>query len=188
MTTSAIDDRFEQMVRQVDRVLEAVIERGYDDVREEYDDYSVLLEKYEFRRQVVFELYEGYFPPRRHEFEIQVLTTLVDAVASSGAVAYLAGAIATGVVGNAAYDFLKKGFAHLGRKLESIERSRDAFREVERNLDGIRRFFQDREQATMREICAALDVEANKVEPLLKLLGFRCRRNRRGNTWLRPVR
>jgi hypothetical protein len=48
------------------------------------------------------------------------------------------------------------------------------------------KFFEKRSQAGMADICEALDADAEKVEPLLKLLGFRCRRKGKRRIWLAP--
>lgn len=186
MSSSHPNNNVKDAVSQVDRVVDAIEERGFDDISEECDDYSVLLERFEFRKLVTFELYEGYFPPRRHEFELQILTSLIDAVASSKPATFLFGAAVSGAVGNFVYDMLKKALAHIVRRLKTTRRSRDAFCEIEKTLDGIRTYFQIHDHARTDEVCAALDLEPYKVEPLLKLLGFRCNRRGKRQVWTRP--
>jgi hypothetical protein len=111
---------------------------------------------------------------------------LVDAVAANPAVSFLSGAVAGGIVGNAAYDVLKQIVAHVRAKLQPIKRSSMAFSEIEENADRIVKFFEKRDKAGLAEMCAALDAEPDKIEPLLKLLGFRCRRKGKRQIWLRP--
>ena len=139
-----------------------------------------------FRELVTLELYEGYFPPKRHKFELQLLRTLVDAVASSQSSSFLAG-VALGVAGNAVYDMLKKALAYAVRKLGTVQRSRNAFQEIEDNLDKIRSYFEKRDQVRADKLCADLGLERHKLEPLLKLLGFRCHRRKKRQVWSRPV-
>jgi hypothetical protein len=173
--------------KTLDQIVSAVVERGYDDRAESVDDYGVLLAGFEHRKLVTFQLYDSYFPPKRHEFELQLLTSLVDAVATNPTVAFVGGAVAGGVVGNAAYDVLKHLLARLVSKLKPIKRSHNAFREIEKNTDRIVRFFQTRNQAGITEICEALDTDPDKVEPLLKLLGFSCRRKGKRRVWIAPM-
>lgn len=170
--------------RQFDYIIAAVIERGYDDKREDGDDYAVLMASFEFRKLVTFQLYDSYFPPKRHEFELQLLSSLVDTIASNPTAAFVGGAIAGGVVGNAAYDVLKQLLSYVISKLKPIKRSRSCFQEIKKNADRVMRFFEKRDQAGMTEICKGIDVEPDKVEPLLKLLGFRCRRKGKRRVWM----
>lgn len=178
--------QFDTAANNIDRIVSAVIARGYDNRRESVDDYGALLAGFEQRKLVTFQLYDSYFPPKRHEFELQLLTSLVDAVAANPAVAFLSGAVAGGVVGNAAYDVLKHLLARLVSKLKPIKRTKDAFKEMEKNTDRIVRFFETRKQAGITEICEALDSDPDKIEPLLKLLGFSCRRKGRRRVWVAP--
>jgi len=186
MITPELNDPFRQAILQVDRIVGAVTERGYDDVSEETDDYGALLQSFEFRKLVTFGIYDGYFPPKRHEFELQLLTELVDAVASSKPVSFLAGAAVAGVVGNAIYDMLRKTIGHIVRRLKNVKRSRDTFQEIGDNLARIRAYFRTHNDVRTDEICRDLGIEAHKIEPLLKLLGFRRRRKRKRQVWLRP--
>ncbi len=187
MSTSEFDERLEETNRQLDRVIDAVVERGYDDISEDCDDYSTLIETFEFRKLVTLELYEAYFLPRRHEFELQLLGNVVDAVASNQLAMYLACAAVSGVVGNAVYDLLKRSLAHAVYKLETVKRSRDAFQEIQDNLDVIRTYFQNRDQVNADKLYADLGLKAHKVEPLLKLLGFRCHRRKKRKVWSKPA-
>jgi hypothetical protein len=186
MSSSDPRNSLGDVVTRIDYVIDAVEERGYDDIVEECDDYSVLLERCEFRKLVIFELYEAYFPPKRHEFELEILTSLVEAVASNKPVVFLMGATAAGIVGNAAYDVLTKTLAHIVQRFKTTKRSRDGFREISDTLQGIRKFFQTRDRAGTDEVCDALGLEPRRVEPLLKLLGFKCQRKRKRNIWRRP--
>ena len=90
------------------------------------------------------------------------------------------------MVGNAAYDVLKYLLALLVSKLKPTKRSHDAFKEIEKNTDRIVRFFQARNHAGITDICEALDTDPDKVEPLLKLLGFSCRRKGMRRVWIAP--
>lgn len=177
----------DEATRTLDRVIDAVIERGYAEKPESTDDYRALLASFEHRKLVTFQLYDSYFPPKRHEFELQLLTSLVDAVTSNPVAAFLGGAVAGGVVGNAAYDVLKHLLIRLVTKSKPIKRTNDGFKEIDKNADRIALFFKKRRQASISDICNVLDAEPGKIEPLLKLLGFRCRRRGTRRIWIAPV-
>jgi hypothetical protein len=74
MNSPNVKSDMNSVTPQLDKIIDAIEERGFDDVQDEYDDYSILLQKFEFRKLVTFELYEAHFPPRRHDFELQLVT------------------------------------------------------------------------------------------------------------------
>lgn len=177
---------FANALREIDRSAHAINERGYDDSQQEWDDYSVLLQSYEFRKLVTFELYEGYFPPRRHEFELHLLTQLVDAVASSKPAAFLAEATAAGVVGNAVYDMLKTALLHTMGRFKKIRRTHDAVREIAENVEKIHAYMDRNDEISMNQISSDLDIEPHKIESILKLLGCRSHRVKKRRLWRKP--
>lgn len=186
MNTPDMNARFAVAVEELDRLAAAICERGYDDIPEEWDNYAGLLQSYEFRKLVTFELYEAYFPPRRHEFELQLLTQLVDAVAASKPVAFLAGAAVGGVVGNAVYDMLKAAVARVRRRFQTIRRTHDAIDEIGENLHRIRAYMDSHDDVRGSQISTDLGIETHKIEPLLKLLGCRSRRIKKQRVWRKP--
>jgi hypothetical protein len=186
MSLSQNATQLEAVTRSLDNIVSAVIARGFDDEAEPIDDYSTLLAAFEQRKLVIFQLYDSYFPPKRHEFELDLVTSVVDAVIKNPTVAFVGGAVAGGVIGNAAYDVLKFLLSGLIVKLKPIKRSHDAFKEIQKNSDQIIQFFQTRNQAGITEISESLNTDPEKVEPLLKLLGFRCRRKGKRRIWFTP--
>jgi hypothetical protein len=186
MTSSKQHAHLDKASRTLEQIIDAVAERGYDDKSEPTDDYAALLAGFEYRKLVTFQLYDSYFPPKRHEFELQLLSSLVDAVASNPVAVFLGAAVASGVVGNAAYDVLKVLLSRVLRKAKPIRRTHDGFKEIEKNTDRLMKFFEKRSQASMADICEAIDADECKVEPLLKLLGFRRRRKGKRFIWLAP--
>jgi len=172
--------------RQLDKIVQAVIERGYDQKQEDFDDYSILIHTVEYRKLVIYQVYDSYFPPKRHEYELHLLTTLVESIESNTGAAFVGGAIAGGIIGNAAYDCLKRLLAYLVGKLKPLGRSQKCFREIGINADRLMKFFNNRKQADLSTICRALNAEADKIEPLLMLLGFRCRRRGNRRLWISP--
>jgi len=187
MSSQNLNNRFKGAVQQIDQIIDAVEKRGYDDVSEEYDDYAFLItSSYEFRKLIIFELYEAYFPPKRHEHELQILTNLVETVAKSHSVSFVANAAITGVIGSVVYDFLKNAINHILQRFH-VKRSRlDAFQNIEDVLEQIHKYFDSHDKALTEQICSALKLESYKIEPLLKLLGFRCKRKGKQQVWIRP--
>lgn len=185
---SKIEDNaaFRNALREIDRSASAVIDRGYDNVIKEWDDYCWLIQTYEFRKLVTLELYEAYFPPERHEFELHLLTQLLDAIAASKPAAFLAGAAAGGVVGNAVYDILKAALSHIAKRFARVRRTHDAVQEIGQDIDKILEYMDKYDDVTTSEISSDLDIETQKVEPVLKLLGCRSHRVKKRRLWRKP--
>lgn len=175
-----------QTQTQIDQVVDAVLERGYDDVFEDWDDYSLLINKYEFRKLIIFQIYENYFPPRRHEHELEIITDVVDAVASNKTVLFIASAAFTGVIGNRIDAFLKFIFLYLISKFKKGHRAHKPFQEIAENIDKINDYFKKHDKASLNKIASELNIEQQKLEPLLKLMGFRCKRKGRKQIWAKP--
>jgi hypothetical protein len=173
-------------LRQLDTLLQSVIERGSDEKDIDFDDYSLLMRTIEYRRLVTYQLYDSYFPPKRHEYELQLLTKLVEAATSHTTADFVEGTIAGGVIGNTAYACVKHLLLYLISKLKPIKRSETRFREIAKNSDKLMQFFSHRKQADLPTISRALNVEGGKIEPLLMLLGFTCRRRGKRRIWIVP--
>ena len=165
---------FKNVVKEIDYLASAIAERGYDDHYQEQDDYAILIQSYEFRKLVTFELYDSYFPPKRHEFELHLLTKLVDAVVASKSAEFLIDATVTGVVGNAAYYMLKAGLAHIKKQFKKIKRTHDAVQEIEENVEKIRIYMDRHDDVSTSQISSDLDIETHRIEPILKLPQSSC--------------
>jgi hypothetical protein len=174
----------EETKTRLDEIANAVLERGWDSSVVGWDDYSVLLERFEFRKLVIFQLYESYFLPKRHEFELQIITEIVDSVSKPAA--FLGAAALGGIVGNAVYEALKHLLLHLISKFRQNGNLSEPYAEIAQNLDKIHQFFNQNEQATIDQIRSELGIQPHKAEPLLKLLQCKCKRRGKHLIWMRP--
>ena len=186
MNSRAIDEHLNKTLYKLDLTINAVIERGYDDSYEDFDDYSVLLDKFEFRKLVTFEIYECYFYPKRHEFELQIVTDIVEAVVTSKPAIFLGMAALSGVVGNAIYDLLIKLIAHVISKFRKDNNISNRFSEIYQDIGKIHDYFESRNHANLKEIVSDLDIEYHKLTSLMKLLGFKCKRRNKQQIWIKP--
>ena len=171
----------------IDWTIDNTLKRGYEDDIQEVDDYSLLLEKHEFRNLIIFELYENFFLPQRHEFELQILTDIVEAVVKYKPWSYALGASASGVIGNTVYDLLKKLLSHVSAKYKDRDEKRSkSFGTIENEIDKIKKYFEIHESGKIDELEICLDIDRERLVPLLKLLGFKCYRRKKKNLWVRP--
>lgn len=188
MVSSINSDRLDVTEARLSTIVHSVLERGYDDVEQDCDDYSVALSQFEFRKLVTFQLYEVYFTPKRHEFEVKLLTDVVEAVCQSGPAGFIGTAAISGIVGSTAYEISKRLFGYIANQFRRDRARSKPFKEIAANLTRIREYFDKREQARVEELSDALDVDAERLEPLLKLLGFKCRRRKKRKVWIRPAK
>jgi hypothetical protein len=179
------DKTLKQSVSRIESIIDSVLERGIDYVELELDDYEELLDGYEIRNLVILELYDVYFPPKRHEFDLQLITELVNAVLASRQAGFISSAVVTGIVGCVSYDILKLLLENIINKFKGYKGRRAPFVEIKESAEKIESFFKERDQATVREIAEYIGVEEEKILPLLKLLGYRCKRRKKKSIWLK---
>jgi hypothetical protein len=175
----------EETVRSVDAVLDRVLARRFDDVVRDVDEYALLLQRREWRELVVLELYDAFFPPPRHEFEYEIIQQMVRAVAESGTASFVANAVATGMIGTVSWEIVRGVVGAVKKRLHGHLRG-EPFADIQRTVDGLEKFFKRRRRATTPEIAEAIGTEAHKVEPLLRLLGFKAVRRKGKRVWERP--
>jgi hypothetical protein len=175
----------DQTNSRIEEIIDAVLERGYDDNAVQSDDYDHLLERYEFRNLVIFEVYNAYFHPERHEFDLSLVTELVNGLLASRQAIVIGNYALSGVVGRASYEILKSLLQRILKKFSGHNQRQEPFIEINENAEKIVAFFKERDQATVRQIADSIDVDEEKILPLLKLLGYRCRRRRKKSVWFR---
>jgi hypothetical protein len=173
--------------KQIDAVIDAVLQRGFDDSPQVIDDYSALIQTFEVRKLVTFQLYYSYFPPKRHEFDLQILTYFVDEVVRSQTASFIARAAANAIIGGASFAVTKKLCGYIADKFRSNKRSTSTVRDIERTSDSIAKYFKTHNQATETALSTALGIEPHKLQPLLMLHGFRCRRKGKRRVWSKPL-
>lgn len=177
------ENRFPQQAPPtIESIIAAVLERGFDDEEDEFDDYEKLLYTYEFRTLVVFELYNSYFQPKRHEFDLQILNELVNYVLADRQAAFIAGAAFSGLVGNATYDVLKAIVSKILAAFKGNSRRQEPFLEIQESAEKIATFFQERNEATIQEISEHTGVDVEKILPILRLFGYQSRRRKKKKT------
>ena len=184
MEIKPVSSVINEVERNLEQLISSVLDRGFDDVSLNFDDYSLLLSQYEFRKLIVYELYEAYFPPRRHEFEIKIISEIVDAIAKARAVDFVAAAVVSGMLGNLAYDIAKQLLLNVKARLGQQHKRFSAFSEIIKDIEAIQKFFAGRKEADFQDIVTSLNIPPDRVLPLLKMLGFKCKRRKKRQIWM----
>jgi hypothetical protein len=177
-------DHYSATIDTLERIADHALERGYEDRKGSSDDYAILLKQREFRDVVIGELYGSYFPPGRHEFDYLLLKEFVDAIAHDAVITYIANAVATGVVGAAAYKLANRLATVVANKFRGKDRERASiWKSIAADIGKIESFFQERERATIQDIEKVTGIERERLATLLKLLKFKSEKVKGRTRW-----
>jgi hypothetical protein len=185
MENSVRPDALKMAVERLDSILDPVLERGWDDSFE-FDDYSVLLRQLEYRKATIFQIYESYFPPKRHEFELASIHEIVDTIWKNPAAVFLRDAVISGVAGSMVYDLLKRLISHIVGKFGSKSSRAQPFLEIASDLEKLNEYFQHNEEGEISKISSTLGINPEKAVSLLKVMGFKSKRRGKKIFWVRP--
>jgi hypothetical protein len=192
METKELEQLLGPPLGTIAHIAAAVAERGIIERPEEEDQFVQLRARKEFRDLIVAEIYEHYFLPQRHEFDWQIVGQFVDAMCSSK----VAERVASGVVGNAAYEILKyllkRVQGALVAKGFSAERV-GPYDKMRMNVEALERYFSGLGQcARIADIEAGTGLRREELYPLLRLLGFSHHRRKHNCLWcpsgVKPVK
>lgn len=164
--------------KSINYIIEEVAARGWQDNQLQVDNFSELRMDRRYREAQIAELYEQYFLPERHEFEWLVLNEIVKIVVNSPMTSFAVGAVTGGILGNAAYDLLKKMCINAAelfeRKLGEKARERAVgFKQLADDAEVIKLFFSKKKKARIEEIEQETGINRERIYPLMKLAGLR---------------
>jgi hypothetical protein len=178
-------DSFYDADANIAHLILKVTERGWRQHSDDTDDFAVLRSDRRFRETQAIALYEYYFLPERHEFELAALDEIIRQITEMAPAAkgFAAGAIASGLIGGAAYDALKvmctRTAAQFKKLLgnEGAERAK-SFEQIAVDAEKIKMYFQKHEKARIEDIEKATGLARDCIYPLVKVAG--CRHVQRG--------
>jgi len=179
--------------KNIDYILDAVIERGLNDNSADCNDFIELLQKKDFKSLIALELYEIYFWDERHEFDLQLLNELVDSISKffqnpdtiiqiqTGLLQTLPSAIILGIV------------AYIGKKIKKAfsknkandSESSSSWSRIEKNTAKIDKEFKNHDYILSDEIERIFDTSREEIQPLLKLCGCKCYIDKKRSIWLK---
>jgi hypothetical protein len=185
------EDRFWEVERTVDYVVDRVASRGWTDNPVNADRFDQLRTDLAIRSAQVAALYEEYFLPERHEFEWQVLSHIIDTIVGDPTTQFIGGVVVTGIIGSLAYDILKKMCQHTAQVFEQKlgERGKEraiGFRQIASDAQTIQNYFSATERARINDIEKATGIPREKIYPLLKIAGFQHNRRMDACYWQLP--
>jgi len=163
--------------KSIEHILNEVANRGWKENPLNVDQFAELRKEQRIREAIIAALYEQYFLPERHEFEWQILSETVNVVVASPATRFAGEVIAGGIIGNAAYDLLKKMCSYVVSKMEEKLGEEggiraQGFRQIVADAEKLKKFFSVKSKARIQEIEKATGVPRERLYPLMKLAGL----------------
>ncbi len=166
------NDTIWEAEKNIEYIINGLSNKGEEKVAVEIDQFAELRKERRFREAQIADLYEQYFLPERHESDWQLLAEVVHAVVnaaiSSPVVDFAAGAIAGGVIGNAAYDLLKSMCHYVASKFqekfgEKAHQRSASFKQIGDDVEVLKLFFQNTPKARIEQIEQATKLPREKI-------------------------
>ena len=179
--------------RDLDYILDEVVRRGCDVRVSESNDYYYLLNKKDFRDLIALELYEYYFWDDRHEFDLQLLKTIVDSVCNYFSDPAVMQQIENGLLQafpTAIIIFLleridSKLHPLLVEKKDKGDPQNSSWLRIEDNIRKIDNEFSNHDYIKSEDIETIFKAPREEIQPLLKLYGCKCFINKKHAIWIK---
>lgn len=175
--------RYLEIETRVTNLINMVEERGIDDLEESIDDYSCLIEKEEFKIAIATGIYENYFPPKRHEFEYQLLLELINTIIASKAASNFASFACGGIIGNLAYDLLKGMFNKIIQGFKNNPKEASKFQLLLGDFEKVDEYFKNNKEGEIGNLEKKLGIDRVKLEAIFKLLGYKTYKIKKKRYW-----
>ena len=172
-----------------DYIINSVLERGFEEKNIDSNDYSILLAKKEFKELVVLEIYEYYFLWDRHEFDLQLIRELVEAVADYFSDPEVIIAIKTGMLQTIPSAIIIGICSYIGKKITKKKTHPDDvsyWGKIEINIQKIETEYKNHDYILADEIERIFDTSKEEIQPLLKLCGCKCYYEKNRSIWIKP--
>ena len=178
----------EGMKKKIYRITQALESRGIINEDNEIDDYEQLINDRNCLISISYSLYEEYFQPRRHEFELQAVIDFVESFIKSRGFLFASTAAASGILGGIAFELLKKIGKVFAVSFLSIKRTNKSFNKLIDDVNRISKYLKGKKQTTVDEIKNATDIDGQKISTIFKLVGYKCiRRKGISNIWVQNI-
>ena len=179
--------------RDLDYILDKVVQRGCNVQVNESNDYFYLLKKKDFKDLIALELYEYYFWDDRHEFDLQLLKSIVDNVCnyfSDPAVIQqvengLLQALPTAIIVFLLERIDSKLHTLIAEKKDKGDPKNNSWLRIEDNIKKIDKEFSNHDYIKSEDIETIFKVPREEIQPLLKLYGCKCFINKKHTIWIK---
>lgn len=176
---------------RIERILDEVILRGYDEKPSECNDFVELIRRKDFKDLIALELYEYYFCDERHEFDLQILKEIVESISDyfgnpdviRSIEAGLLQTMPSTIIAFLSASVWKKLKIAIGSRKEKKEES--SWQKIEKNIQKIDKEFANHDYILTEEIEHIFNVSREEIQPLLKLCGCKCYVHKKRSIWIK---
>ncbi|WP_321344370.1 hypothetical protein [uncultured Draconibacterium sp.] len=177
--------KFAEIENRISNTIFQVNQRGFDESEEIHDDYSELIEKAEYRNAIIVGIYENYFPPRRHEFELQIITEIIEAVINSKIAIFTFGAAASGLISDVFTSVVKRLLKKIIEGFSKQPNEKSKFEALLKDIEKVENYFKNKKKEEIKVIVRDLEIEKERLIPILKLLGFKTIKKKNKKIWIK---
>lgn len=181
------------MSNNIEYILKEIELRGIDLRYNDCNDYEVLIHRKDFKDLVALELYDVYFWNDRHEFDLELLRELVDAVESFFQDPDTILQIKSGFLQNLPSTIIITIVTSIWSKLRTIRARKEenddntsSWKRIERNIRKIDQELKNHDYILSDEIETIFDTSREEIQPLLKLCGCKCYMDKKKSIWIKP--
>lgn len=190
---SLIGEREDEMKNNtnIDYILNEVVSRGYNEITNECNDFLELLKRKDFKELIALELYELYFWNERHEFDLELLREIINAVTDYFADPETIKQIESGVLQNLPTTIIVSMVGAIWLKLKgcfnkkSGAKKKSGWERIEDNIKKIDDEFSNHDYILSNEIEQIFKTSREEIQPLLKLCGCRCYIDKNRSIWIK---
>lgn len=190
---SLIGEREDEMKNNtnIDYILNEVVSRGYSEITNECNDFLELLKRKDFKELIALELYELYFWNERHEFDLELLREIINAVTDYFADPETIKQIESGILQNLPTTIIVSMVGAIWLKLKgcfnkkSGAKKKSGWECIEDNIKKIDDEFSNHDYILSNEIEQIFKTSREEIQPLLKLCGCRCYIDKNRSIWIK---
>jgi hypothetical protein len=180
------------MSNNIDYILKEIELGGIDVQQNDCNDYGELIHRKDFKDLVALEIYDVYFWNDRHEFDLELLRELVDAVESFFQDPDTILQIKSGFLQTLPSTIIISIVSSIWSKLRGIRAKQQhddntsSWKRIELNIEKIDRELKNHDYILSEDIETIFDSSREEIQPLLKLCGCKCYMDKRKSIWIKP--
>lgn len=178
--------------KNMEYILDEIVARGFNINPRECNDFSILLQRKDFKDLIALEIYESFFWEDRHEFDLQLLKEIVDSVSAFFSDPETIIQIKTGFMQTLPSAIVVTMTTAIWNKLKTIPKNKNkeqsgnsSWTQIEKNIKRIDEIFSIHDYILTNEIESMFDASREEIQPLLKLCGCKCYIDNKRSIWLK---
>lgn len=178
--------------RNIDYILDEVLARGCTDNSSDFNDFSILIQRKDFKDLIALELYEYYFWNERHEFDLQLLKEIVENVSGYFSDPEVIRQIEAGILQTLPSAIIVSMVATIWAKVKQLRHKKyitededSSWVRIEKNVKKIDSELSNHDHVLSDDIEKIFGASREEIQPLLKLCGCKCFIDKKRSIWIK---